>query len=155
MTRALTAIPVALVLLGAWIGTAPGAASQARGSDSASGALQPIVTVVRRGGLPALRGQNADRHFRIGDTTISGDGYRPRSLTPSERLALRRAVAALNRPYLRAHPFRGPCPTVSDGIESIYRFRGFAPTLASCTYDLRGVRAVQLTERLLAKLRPR
>ena len=89
------------------------------------------------------------------DTTISGDGYRPRSLTPGERLALRRSVAALNRPYLRPHPFRGTCPTASDGIESIYRFRGFAPTLASCTYDLRGMQAVRLTERLLAKLRPR
>ncbi len=68
---------------------------------------------------------------------------------------MRRAVAALNRPYLRAHPFRGTCPTASDGIESIYRFRGFAPILASCTYDLHGVQAVRLTERLLAKLRPR
>ena len=119
-----------------------------------SGALQPIVTVIRHGGLPAPGGQSADRHFRISDTTISGDGYRPRPLTPSERLALRRAVAALNRPYLRAHSFRGTCPTASDGTESIYRFRGFAPTLASCTYDLRGVQAVRLTERLLAKLRP-
>jgi hypothetical protein len=155
MTRTLTAtVPVALVLLGAWIGTA-GAASQAGGSHPASGALQPIVTVIRHGGLPAPGGQSADRHFRISDTTISGDGYRPRPLTPSERLALRRAMAALNRPYLRAHPFRGTCPTASDGIESIYRFRGFAPTLASCTYDLRRVQAVQLTELLLAKLRPR
>src|SRR5262245_35278680 len=100
MTRTLTAtFPVDLILLGAWIGTA-GDASQAGGSHSASGALQPIVTVVRRGGLPALGGQSADRHFRISETTISGDGYRPRPLKPSERLALRRAVAALNRLYL-------------------------------------------------------
>ncbi len=154
MTRTLRATcPVVLVLLGAWIGSA-GAASQSAGS-LATGAPQPIVTVVRRGGLPAPGGQSADRHFRISDTTISGDGYRPRPLKPNELLALRRALAALNRPYLRAHPFRGTCPTASDGIESIYRFRGFAPTLTSCTYDLRGVQAVRLTERLLAKLRPR
>ena len=155
MTRTLRATcPVVLVLLGVGIGSA-GAASQAGGSHAASGAPQPIVTVVRRGGLPAPGGQRADRHFRISDTTISGDGYRPRPLKPTELLALRRAVAALNRPYLRAHPFKGICPTASDGIESVYRFRGFEPTLASCTYDLRGVQAVRVTERMLAKLKPR
>ena len=155
MTRTLIATCVVVqALLGAWIWPA-GAASQAGGSRAASGAPQPIVSVVRRGGHPAFGGQSGGRQFRISEKTISGDGYRPRPLKPSERLALRRALAALNRPYLRAHPFKGICPTASDGIESIYRFRGFAPTLASCTYDLRGVQSVRLTEQLLAKPRPR
>jgi hypothetical protein len=37
-----------------------------------------------------------------------------------------------------------------DGQESVYRFRGFAPSIPSCKYDVRGIRAVRLTERLLA-----
>ena len=37
-----------------------------------------------------------------------------------------------------------------DGQESVYRFRGFAPSIPSCKYDVRRIRAVRLTERLLA-----
>ena len=47
------------------------------------------------------------------------------------------------------------CPTAYDATESIYRFRGFARDVASCTYDVRGVKAVIVTDRLLAKLKPR
>jgi len=50
---------------------------------------------------------------------------------------------------------RGRRPIAYDGTESIYRFRGVAPPLASCTYDLRRVRAVNVTERLFATLKPR
>ena len=103
------------------------------------GAVEPFPSARRGAGFPHVP-LHYHQDSSASDTTISGDGYRPRSLTPGERLSL---------------PFRGTCPTASDGIESIYRFRGFAPTLASCTYDLRGMQAVRLTERLLAKLRPR
>ena len=92
--------------------------------------------------------------LRISDTTISGDGYVPRRLKPSERLALLRAIGALDLGYLRAYPFNGICPTAYDGSESIYGFRGFTRQLASCAYDLRGVSAVRLADRLLATLRP-
>jgi hypothetical protein len=76
-----------------------------------------------------------------------------RRLKPGERLALLRAIKALDPAYLRAHPFKGTCPIAYDGSESIYRIRGFVPPLASCTYDLRGVTAVRLAERLLATLK--
>ena len=92
--------------------------------------------------------------MRIGDTTISGDGYTPRRLGPGERAGLLRAIAGLDAGYLRAHPFTGTCPTAYDGSESVYRFRGFPRTLAACTFDLRGVEAVRVAERLLGTLRP-
>jgi hypothetical protein len=85
---------------------------------------------------------------------LSGDGYVPRRLTASERVALLRAIGRLDSQYLQAHPFVGTCPTAYDGSESIYRFRGFPRTLASCTSDLRRVVAVRLAERLFATLRP-
>ena len=88
--------------------------------------------------------------FRISDTTISGGGYPPRRLLPAKRLALLRAIRAIDPAYLRAHPFRGTCPTAYDGPESVYRFRGLERPLASCAYDLRGVKAVRLVEQLLA-----
>jgi hypothetical protein len=113
----------------------------------------PIVSVTRHGGL-CVSGSECRSTLRIGDTTISGDGYKPRRLEPGERLALLRAIHALDTQYLRAHPFAGTCPVAYDGSEAIYRFRGFPHTLASCTYDLRRVEAVRLTERLLATLRP-
>src|SRR5215471_14793696 len=102
----LTALYPVLLILAAWIGTAE-TASQAGTflPTSRTPGRQPIVTVIRRGGLPPWAGQSSWRHFRITDTTISGDGYRPRPLEPTERLALRRAVAALNRRYVQAHPF--------------------------------------------------
>jgi hypothetical protein len=93
--------------------------------------------------------------LRITDTTISGDGYRSRPLTSASRRALIRAIGELDTGYLRRHPFRGACPTVYDGPESVYRFRGFASSLPACKYDVRGIPAVRLTERLLATLEPR
>jgi hypothetical protein len=137
----------ALILLAASIAGLLAAAS-------ANGSREPIVTVVRHGGL-CIHRMECREVLRIGDRTISGDGVRPRRLEPGERLGLLRAVRALDPAYLRAHPFRGMCPTAVDSSESIYRFRGFPRPLASCTYDLRGVRAVRLTERLLETFKPR
>lgn len=124
------------------------------GSARATTTPPPIVTVVRHGGL-CLSGSECRQVFRITDRTISAPGYVPRRLPAADRIALLRAIEALNMPYLRAHPFKGTCPIAYDGSESIYRFRGFARPLPSCTYDLRGVRAVRITERLLGTLRPR
>jgi hypothetical protein len=115
---------------------------------------EPIVSVVRHGGL-CLAGTECRSVLRIDDSTVSGEGYRPRRLRPAERAALLRSIARLDPGYLRAHPFRGTCPIAYDGTESVYRFRGFARRLASCTYDLRRVEAVRLAERLLATLRPK
>jgi hypothetical protein len=138
--------PVLLVVTACFaLGAAP---------PSAVPAPKPIVTVVRHGGL-CRPGTECRSLLRITDTTISGSEYKPRRLLPSERRALLRAVRALDPAYLAAHPFRGNCPVAVDGQESIYRFRGFSRPLASCKYDLRGVRAVQLVERLLATLKPR
>jgi hypothetical protein len=114
----------------------------------------PIVTVVRHGGLCASRTE-CRWVLRITDTTISGDGYVSRRLQPASGVALLRATKKLSLTYLRAHPFKGTCPTAYDGAESTYRFRGFATALPSCTYDLSNVDAVRLTNRLLATLRPR
>jgi hypothetical protein len=91
---------------------------------------------------------------RIDDVSISGEGYVPRRLKASERTALLRAIEKLDMRYLRAHPFTGTCPTAYDGQESIYRFRGFPRALPGCTYDLRGVEAVRIVDRLLATLKP-
>jgi hypothetical protein len=113
----------------------------------------PIVTVTRHGGL-CVSESECRSTLRIGDMTISGNGYKPRRLAASERVALLRAIHALDTRYLRAHPFAGTCPVAYDGTESLYRFRGFPHALASCTYDLRRVEAVRLTERLLATLQP-
>jgi hypothetical protein len=130
------------------------AALLAVGSASATSTPPPMATIVRHGGL-CLSGSECRTVFRITDRTISGPGYVPRRLAPADRLALLRAIKLLNMPYLRAHPFKGTCPIAYDGSESIYRFRGFARPLPGCTYDLRGVRAVRITERLLATLKPR
>ena len=120
-------------------------------------AAAPIVTVVQHGGLcfggRGRPGHECRAEFRITDRWISGPG-RPRRLTHAERAALLRAIEALDLRYLRSHPFEGTCPTATDGPESIYRFRGFPHRLASCTYDLEAVRAVQLTDRLLMSLEP-
>lgn len=138
---------LAAALLAASLGAAPAAARP-------EAAPKPIVTIVRHGGH-CVTGKECRWVFRISDTTISGAGYKPRRLAPAERRNLLRAIGALDPAYLRSHPFRGTCPIAYDGSESIYRFRGFQRPLASCTYDLRGVRAVQLVERLLASLRSR
>ena len=92
--------------------------------------------------------------MRIDNVAISGEGYVSRRLAPGDRAALLQAIGKLELRYLRAHPFAGTCPTAYDGAESIYRFRGFTRALPSCTYDLRGVEAVRLVEKLLAMLKP-
>jgi hypothetical protein len=123
-------------------------------SASSPTAPQPIVTIVRHGGLCA-GGSECRQVLRITDTTISGEGYLPRRLARAARTSLLRAIARLDLGYLRTHPFGGTCPTASDGTESVYRFRGFPRALPSCTYDLRDVEAVQQTERLLKTLKSR
>jgi hypothetical protein len=128
-------------------------AAASRGSNTEIQAGEPIVTVIRQGGL-CYPGAECRTTLRIGDATISGEGYRPRRLTPGERRALLRAIGKLDVAYLRAHPFTGLCPTAYDGPETTYRFRGFPRRLPGCTYDLRGVEAVRLTEKLLTSLRP-
>jgi len=138
---------LAAALIGSVLATTPAAASP-------NAAARPIVTVVRHGGLCVSRTE-CRATLRISDTTISGDGYVSRRLKPTEKLALLRAIGTLDLAYLRSHPFTEMCPTAYDGSESVYSFRGFTRPLASCVYDLRGVRAVRLTERLLATLRPR
>jgi hypothetical protein len=135
----LVAGALAAALLGAARSSAEGLASQ------------PIVTVVRHGGLCTVDSE-CRTVLWISDTKISATGYRPRRLTPTARAALLRAVRSLDLAYLHAHPFKGSCPIVFDGQESSYRFRGLATPLAPCRYDLHRVEAVVLTERLLAKL---
>ena len=130
------------------------ASSGVAGTASTGAAAGPIVTVVRHGGL-CVSGTECRSVLRITDTTISATGLLPRRLRPSERTALLRSIRLLDLAAIRAHPFVGTCPIAYDGTESIYRFRGFTPPLASCKYDLRRVQAVRLTERLLATLKPR
>ena len=126
----------------------------ATGAGFTAAAPPPLVVVVRHGGL-CVTGGECRAVFRITDTTISGNGFRARRLSSSARRSLIRAIGALDAASLRRHPFAGTCPTAYDGQESIYRFRGFAPSIPSCAYDVRGLRAVRLTERLLATLKPR
>jgi hypothetical protein len=126
-----------------------GSASPAAGRSEP----EPIVSVTRHGGL-CVTATECRSFVRIGDRRISGNGYVTRTLAPGDRAALLRAIDQLDLGYLRSHPFRGTCPIAYDGIESIYRFRGFPRVLASCKYDLRGVRAVRLVDRLLATLKP-
>jgi len=137
----LTATASALLLAGA-----------APGRDAPRG---PIVTVLRHGGLCSAGrdrpGVECRFEIRIGDRSVVA-GSLVRRLPPARRAELLRAIGALELRAVRAHPFRGTCPTAYDGQESVYSFRGFRQPLASCTYDLRRVRAVQLTERLLASL---
>ena len=141
---------VAALLLAASLGSLAAAAAA---SSSRARPAEPIVTVVRHGGL-CLAGTECRSVLRIG-STISGDGYLPRRLGPRERAALLNAIGKLDIRYLRAHPFTGTCPIAYDGVESVYRFRDFRRPLASCTYDLRGVEAVRLVERLLGTLKPK
>jgi hypothetical protein len=148
--RRAAGLMVAAVLLAASLGVLVGAAAA---SPTAAGSSAPIASVTRHGGL-CVSGTECRSTLRIGDTTISADGYASRRLKASERVALLRAIGRLDAKYLRAHPFAGTCPTAYDGSESTYRFRGFPRPLASCTYDLRGVEAVRLAERLLGTLRP-
>lgn len=135
-------------LLAASIGAAFAARSASAAADRAP---RPIVTVTWNGGFWC--GGCRPLVVRISDTRISGRKVVPRRLEPGERLALLRAIRTLDLAYLRAHPFKGTCPVALDGIEKTYRFRGFPHPLATCTYDLRGVKAVRLVERLMATLR--
>ena len=124
----------------------------AAGAAATRDEAKPLVVVVRHGGL-CLSGSECRFVFRITDTTISGDGYRSRALSPALRRLLLSAIHVLDPAYLRRHPFTGICPIASDGQESIYRFRGFVPSIPSCRYDVSGISAVRLTERLLATLK--
>ena len=126
----------------------------AAGASLTEAATRPLVVVVRDGGFCARIGA-CRSVLRITDTTISGDGYRPRALSAAERRSLIRAIGDLDAAYLRRHPFRGTCPTAYDAPESVYRFRGFTPSIPACRYDVRGLQAVRLTERLLATLKTR
>lgn len=145
MTRDVVAVLIAAAFAGS--------VGAAAGSPAVFKPATPIVSVTRHGGL-CVTGRECRSTLRIDDTTISGEGYVPRRLTASERIALLRAIVRLDSQYLQAHPFVGTCPTAYDGSESIYRFRGFPRALASCTSDLRRVAAVRLAERLFATLRP-
>ncbi len=142
---------VAAVLLSASFAGLLGAAAD---SSAVVRSGAPIVVVTRHGGH-CVTGTECRSTLRIDDASISGDGFVPRRLKASERHALLRAIGKLNAKVLRARPFTGTCPTAYDGTESIYRFRGFPRSLPSCTYDVQGVEAVRLTERLLGALKPR
>ena len=106
-----------------------------------------LVSVSATGGLCPAR--VCRWSAQITTTTISAEGRQSRRLTPSERRALTAAIAQLRPPSLPK--FTGTCPIAYDGQELTYRFRG-KRALRSCTYDLRGVRAVMLVDRLLASL---
>ena len=106
-----------------------------------------LVSVSATGGLCPAR--VCSWSARITTTMISAEGRQSRRLTLLERRALAAAIAQLRPSALP--PFTGTCPIAYDGQELTYRFRG-KRALRSCTYDLRGVRAVQLVNRLLASL---
>ena len=86
---------------------------------------------------------------RITTTTVTAEGRRSRRITAAERSALTQAIARLKVASLPR--FKGTCPIAYDGQEFHYRFRD-KPEVRSCRYDLRRVRAVQLTDRLIASL---
>lgn len=88
----------------------------------------------------------------ITDRWITAAGYRRHALKPPERTLLLSAIGQIKADYLRKHPARGLCSTVADLPEVIYRFREYGRPLASCTYDLSGVRAVTLVNRLIRQL---
>jgi len=123
-------------------------------AQATTASRHPIAVVVRSGGL-CPSGRQCRSVARITDTAITADGYVPRPLRRATRAELLDAIDRLDVAELRAHPFKGTCPTAYDGVESVYSFRGFHHRIASCTYDLRRVRAVRIAERLFAQLRPR
>ena len=118
-------------------------------AGSATAVTQPrlLVAVSATGGLcpPSMCHWSA----RITTTTISAEGRRSRRITSAERRALLLAIAQLHPATLPK--FTGTCPIAYDGQERHYSFRG-KRELRSCTYDLRRVRAVLLTDRLIASL---
>ncbi len=91
---------------------------------------------------------DGDHHRRLDQRA----GRHRRALKKPDRARLLSAIGQINADHLRTHPFLGTCPTSLDGRESIYRFRGFGRQLASCTYDLSGVTAVSLVNRLIGQL---
>ena len=94
------------------------------------------------------------RRFVITDTTISGQGYKPRRLTPAERAALLSAIRKLDLRYSHARiRSRARARTAYDAQESIYSFRGFPRAVPGCTYNLGAVGAVRIVERLLDSLK--
>jgi hypothetical protein len=76
----------AAALVGLTAGALAAFAVSALASASSPATPQPIVTIVRHGGLCA-GGSECRRVLRITDTTISGDGYLPRRLERSARAA--------------------------------------------------------------------
>ncbi len=130
-------LPVLLILVACVAGS----------SGAANPAPQVLVRVNATGGLcpPSMCHWSA----RITTTAISAEGRRSRRITPAERSALTQAIARLRVASLPR--FKGTCPIAYDGQELHYRFRD-KPEVRSCTYDLRRVRAVQLTDRLIASL---
>jgi len=122
-------------------------ATCAAGAAATTPKPQLLVSVSATGGLcpPSMCHWGA----RITTTTISGEGRRSRRITAAERSALTQAIARLRVPSLPR--FKGTCPIAYDGQELHYRFRD-KPEVRSCRYDLRRVRAVQLTDRLIASL---
>ena len=128
------------------VATASGTATRAAGS--------PLVRIELRGGL--CPGGACGETTVIGERTITSrsvtkPGAVRAAVRPADRLRLEHAIAALDVRRLR--PFRGVCPTVADGPEWIYRFRGVARPLSTCRYDLRGVAAVVLADRIAATVR--
>ena len=118
-------------------------------AGSATAVTQPhlLVAVSATGGLcpPSMCHWSA----RITTTTISAEGRRSRRITVAEQRALLLAIAQLHPATLPK--FTGTCPIAYDGQERHYSFRG-KREIRSCRYDLRRVRAVQLTDRLIASL---
>ena len=117
------------------------------GSATAVTTPQLLVAVSASGGMcpPSMCHWSA----RITTTTISAEGRRSRRITVAERRALLLAMAQLHPASLPK--FTGTCPIAYDGQELHYRFRDKAE-IRSCRYDLRRVRAVQLTDRLITSL---
>ena len=117
------------------------------GSATAVTTPQLLVAVSASGGMcpPSMCHWSA----RITTTTISAEGRRSRRITVAERRALLLAMSQLHPAALPK--FTGTCPIAYDGQELHYRFRG-KPEVRTCRYDLRRVRAVQLTDRLIASL---
>ena len=100
----------------------------AAGASLTEAATRPLVVVVRQGGL-CVTGSECKSVLRITDTAISGTGIARARLSPAARRSLIRAIRELDAVYLRRHPFKGTCPTAYDAPESIYRFRGFTPSI--------------------------
>ena len=146
--RLLLAGVVALAAAGSAACTRP--APTERAEPSSDG--RPLVSGRDHGGL-CHDGRECETAFTITDSTISRPGLPSRRLSARERQDLLDAIAEVDPSELP--PFEGTCPTAYDGTETVYRFRGVERPLASCTYDLTGVEAVVLTERLLETLERR